>query len=207
MKNLPLIALTTLSVALSGCARLIPPISVGDPIGLEGQQLTSSPLGAAAINGTLTYSTNGTPFNDLSTSKFPVNVTPTALEFRTGFSTVDLGGSCVAQANPPTTTVTLQSLSVMVDDATNPEASFTATPNVTMTLTWNAAQQKYVASNQVVSIKSGAATTAAFLKVLTTGGANQASVTANISVSQDSLAGCTLAFTMKDPEVILSDFR
>lgn len=206
MKNLPLIALATLTVALSSCARLIPPISVGDPIGLNGKQLTSSPLTPATVTGNLTYSTNGSTFSDLSTSKFPVNVTPTTVEFRTGFSTVDLGGTCVAMTTHPTTRVTLNTLSVMVSDASN-SASFSASPNVTMTLTWNEAQGKYVASNEVVTIKAGADITAAFLKVLTTGGNNQATVTANISVDQDSLAGCTLAFTVKDPNVTLSNFR
>ncbi|NTY00626.1 hypothetical protein [Deinococcus sp. JMULE3] len=205
MKRLSLMAVLSVSAALAGCARLIPPVPVGDPIGLNGKQLVSSALVPAAVTGDLTYSTNGSTFGDF-TEKLPLDVKPTTVEFRTGFGTVDLGGACVARANPPVAKVTLQSLKVRVSDAVK-AAEFSASPNASLTLTWNAAQGKYVASSEVVSIKSGASTTAAFLEVLTTGGANQASVTATIRVDQDSLAGCTLAFTVRDPNMILSDFR
>ncbi|UBV42753.1 hypothetical protein LAJ19_00500 [Deinococcus taeanensis] len=213
MKNLfLLLTLMTVGAALSSCGKVIgaviPAQSIGDPIGLNGKTLTTStPLQPAAVQGHLSYSTNGARFQDLvfDRSKIPLGIMPHAVEFRTRFSTVTLGGVCQAQLSHPTATVTLSTLRVTVSDAAR-TATFSASPAATLTLTWNAAQGTYVASSDVVSIKADASTTDAFTTVLTTGEANEASITALIRVDQDSLAGCTLAFTVKDPEVILSKF-
>ncbi|MBZ9750886.1 hypothetical protein K7W42_08425 [Deinococcus sp. HMF7604] len=204
------VALLSLMAALASCGKVVgafvPPQTVTNPAGLEGKTLTSdSALQPAAVKGSVSYSTRGETFADIAYPKdVPFDIRPHALEFQAGFSEATLAGTCLLTA-PATATVTLKSLKVEVSDASG-KAMFSALPGTTFALTRQGTSATYAVSDTVASVKAGAADTDAFIRVLTQGGPNQASVTAEITADKDSLAGCTISFKVKNPKVILSDF-
>lgn len=212
-RTLPLIAALTLATTLASCGKivgsLVPPQTVENPAGLDGKVLAlSSPLTIESVRGDVSYSTNGSTFDDV---KFPDNIPfgirPHGVEFQAGFSEAVVMGPCTVAA-PATVAVTLKSLKLEVRDAAG-KASFSSQPNVTFTLTRSAVaagSATYAVSDTQASLKANSAESDAFIKTLTEGGANEASLNATISADQNSLAGCTMSFKLRGVKVILSNF-
>ncbi|PIG99121.1 hypothetical protein [Deinococcus sp. UR1] len=212
-RTLSLIAVLTLATTLASCGKivgsLVPAQTVENPAGLDGKVLApSSPLTIESVRGTVSYSTAGSTFGDIEyPDNVPFGIRPRAVEFQAGFSEAVVTGACVAAA-PATVAVTLKSLALEVRDAAG-KASFSDEPNVTFTLTRSAAaggSVTYAVSDKQVSLKADAQETDAFIRTLTEGGANEASLDATISADQNSLAGCTMSFKLRGVKVILSNF-
>ncbi|WP_221091272.1 hypothetical protein [Deinococcus aquaedulcis] len=209
------VAALSAALALSGCGRVvgsfIPPQTVSNPAGLEGKQLVaSSPLTIEAVVGTVSYSTAGAPFDDITIPELPLNIKPRGLEFKTGFAKVDVNGLC---AKPQQVNLTVRRVKLEASDATN-KASFDSGADrdlAAFTLTKKSegvGTAAYDVSAGTLSVAApDAGTVVNFFTVLTSGGKNTASVEAKIRATQNELAGCTMAFTLKDVSVVLSQFQ
>ncbi|GAA0522929.1 hypothetical protein [Deinococcus depolymerans] len=212
-KTVSAAALITLATTLASCGaivgKFVPPQTVENPAGLNGKTLSSSgPLQPAAVKGTVSYSTQGAPFADVAYPKdVPFDIRPHALEFQAGFTEATASGLCNA---PQSAKVTLKTLKVEVSDAAG-KATFNATVNATFNLTRRSSGVSSVVysvnADDLATLKVGAAETDAFIRALTSGGDNTASVVAEIGADQDGLAGCSMSFKLNDrTKVILSDF-
>jgi hypothetical protein len=216
MKNLTKLSLLTLTLPLlAGCGSvvgaLVPPQTVTNPAGLTGAVLESSALQPESVGGTLSYSTQTTtPPSSFDDVKFPdgipFGIRPHGVSFTTSFATATATGTCVA---PSSANVTLKNIAITVKDATS-SAGITLSPNLTVTLTRTGGDllsTKYSISSNSLVLQADAATSDAVIKVLTTGGKNDASLDARISVDQNSLGGCRLAFTLGNTTATLSNFN
>lgn len=211
MKKRAVLSVVVLGLSLVSCSRIvgaaIPPQTISDPAGLEGKQLVaSSPLVVESVRGTVSYSTAGAPFGDIQIPDLPFGIKPGGLEFRTGFSQIDVTGACV---KPQALTVTVRDVKVDASDAVA-SATFTQNAAAQFTLTRTsegAGKATYGVSDTKLSVSADVATAMKFFSILTTGGQNTVSVMATISASDNGLAGCTMGFTLKDVSVTLSKFQ
>ena len=197
---------------LAGCGSVVgafvPPQTIDSPAGLTGAQLSSDDLQVESVRGTVNYSTGAsTPpasFDDLKfPDNIPFNIRPHGLSFETGFASAKLSGSCLALA-PDSFKVTLKSVNISVKDAAS-SASLDLSPTLVLTLT-KTAPGSYTAAANKLSLSADAATTDAFIKVLTSGGKNDASFTARISADSNALLGCRMTFTLGSTSAVLSNF-
>ncbi|AWT36758.1 hypothetical protein GCM10008956_34240 [Deinococcus arenae] len=211
MKKFTVLSIVALSVSLASCSKIvgaaIPAQTISNPAGLEGKQLVaSSPLMIESVRGTVSYSTAGAPFDDIQVPDLPFGIKPGGLDFKTGFSQIDVTGACV---KPQTFTVTVRDVKVDAsDDAAS--ASFTAKSDAQFTLTRTsegAGTAAYSVSDTKLNVSADVSAAMKFFSILTTGGKNTVSVTATISASDNGLAGCTMGFTLKDVSVTLSKFQ
>lgn len=215
MNKIHLLGLSLISVSvLASCGQivgaLVPPQTITNPAGLTGATLApSGALMPESVGASVRYSTqdNGSSFDDF---KFPDNIPfgirPHGVAFNTSFASATVSGACAA---PDSVNVTLKSASITVKDASN-TATLTVTPGYMVTLT-KTGQGLGTASYSVKSsgglvLSADAATTDAIVKVLTTGGKNDASLDAAISADQNGLAGCTLSFKLGETTATLSNF-
>ena len=188
---------------------LVPPQEITNPAGLTGAVLApSSALQIESVRGTIMYSTSTTnPPASFDDFKFPDNIPfgirPHGLSFNTGFASASLSGVCLA---PDSFKVTLKSVAITVKDAAN-SATITQTPTLVLTLTRSGQGSSYTVSGDSLKLSADASTSDAIINILTTGGKNDASFNATISADQNSLAGCSLSFTLGTTTATLSNFN
>jgi hypothetical protein len=201
---------------LAGCGSvvgaLIPPQTVTNPAGLTGATLSaSSALQVESVGGTISYSTlTTTPPSSFDDVKFPdgipFGIRPHGVAFNTSFATATATGTCAA---PSSTNVTLKTIAITVKDATS-SAIISMTPNQMFVLTkvsGDLLSTKYSVAANTFTLQADGTTSDALIKVLTTGGKNDATLDARISADQNSLAGCRLSFTLGDTTATLSNFN
>ncbi|WP_424949686.1 hypothetical protein [Deinococcus sp.] len=207
----PLLLVTLPMLASCGSlvGALVPPQTVTNPAGLTGVTLApSGTLQPESVGATVQYSTenSNSSFDDFQfPDNIPFGIRPHAMAFNTGFASATLSGTCTA---PDTVKVTLKSVTVVVKDASN-TATLTQTPNLVFTLTKTSTGltgASYSVASSPFSVSADAATSDAIIKVLTSGGKNDASLSAAISADQNSLAGCRLSFKLGDTTATLSNF-
>ena len=216
MKKTPLFGLLSLTLPLlAGCGSvvgaLVPAQTITNPAGLTGATLApSSALVAESVGGTISYSTETTtPPSSFDDFKFPdgipFGIRPHGVAFNTGFASATVTGTCVT---PDSVKITLKSVVVTVKDGTT-TATISQTPNLTLTLTRTSqglSSASYSVASNTLAVSADAATSDAIIKVLTTGGKNDASLSAAISADQNSLAGCRLSFKLGETTATLSNF-
>ena len=216
MNKLHLLGLLSATLPfLAGCGSvvgsLVPPQTITNPAGLTGAVLSSSgALQLESVGAGIQYSTESTtPPSSFDDVKFPDNIPfgirPHAVAFNTGFASATLSGLCSA---PETVHVTLKSVSIVVTDAAG-SATVAQTPNLTFTLTrtgQGVGTASYAVANIPLVISADTTASDALIRVLTTGGKNDASLSAYISADQDALAGCRLSFKLGETSATLSNF-
>lgn len=215
MKKIHLLGLSLVSVSvLASCGQLVgalvPPQTITNPAGLTGATLTpSGALMPESVGASVRYSTQdtGSSFDDF---KFPDNVPfgirPHGVAFNTSFASATVSGVCAA---PDSATVTLKSATVTVKDAST-TATLTVTPGYKVVLTKTSqglgTASYSAASSSALVFSADSVTSDAIVKVLTTGGRNDASLDTAISADQNGLAGCTLSFKLGETTATLSNF-
>ena len=216
MNKLPLLGLLGLTLPLlAGCGSLVgalvPPQEITNPAGLTGAVLApSGVLQAESVGATISYSTQTTTppssFDDFTfPDNIPFGIRPHGVAFNTGFASATVSGTC---AMPDTFKVTLKSVNVSITDAAG-TATIAQTPGLTVTLSKSSqglGAASYAVASNTLTISADAVTSDAIIKVLTTGGRNDASLTAAISADQDALAGCRLSFRLGNTTATLSNF-
>jgi hypothetical protein len=188
------------STLLAGCG-LIPPIDLGaNPIGLQGQKLTSTPLSTTGtgglstrVAGTGTASASAT-FPDIDPSRF--TITPSSIKLNLELASASVSNACLAAANQTSISVTLSNLTLNLNDGVGAAHSLSVTvPSVTFNV--NPATGAISNLNLLAlafTITSADINTAK--AILTTAPTpNNASVTTDIATTP-ALPGCTLSFTM-----------
>ena len=148
-------------------------------------------------------------FDDFDLSKVPLGIKPYAAEIKASLKSVVLSGTCVM---PDSFSLSVDSLSVSVWDSSNKAGAvtLTATPAVNITATRTdsgVGQSTYALSGNVASVGKGDANVSKALTILTSGGTNDASVSAKISADNNGMAGCNLSFKIGDSSVTLSNFK
>lgn len=193
-----LLALGT-SALLAGCG-LLPPIDLGaNPIGLQGQKLTSTPLSASGLGevstrvaGTGTASASAT-FADIDPSRF--TVTPSSIQLNLELASGSVSAGCLAAANQASISVKLTNLTLSLNDGVGAAHSLSVT---VPSLTFNVNPATGAISNLnllalAFTITSTDINTAK--AILTTAPTpNNASVTTGIETTP-ALPDCTLSFT------------
>ncbi len=216
MNKLPLYGLLGLTLPLlAGCGSLVgalvPPQTITNPAGLTGAVLApSGVLQAESVGASISYSTRTTTppssFDDFTfPDNIPFGIRPHGVAFNTGLASATVTGTC---AMPDTFKVTLKSLNVSVTDAAG-TATIAQTPGLSVTLSKSSqglGAASYTVADNTLMISADAATSDAIIRVLTSGGRNDASLTAAISADQDALAGCRLSFTLGNTTATLSNF-
>ncbi|WP_407538573.1 hypothetical protein Q0M94_10270 [Deinococcus radiomollis] len=214
MKKTLLFGLLSATVPfLAGCGSvvgaLVPPQTITNPAGLTGATLApSSALVIESVSGTIGYNTETTnsSFDDF---KFPDNIPfgirPHGVAFNTSFASAVVSGTCAA---PDTVKVTIKRVDIVVKDAVA-TATVTQTPNLTLTLTKSSqgiGTASYTVAGNSLVLSADTGTSNSIITVLTTGGKNNASLSAAISADQNSLASCTLSFKLGETTATLSNF-
>ncbi|MBB6099728.1 hypothetical protein HNR42_003186 [Deinobacterium chartae] len=215
MKKTSFAALLFLAPLVAGCGALVgsfvPPQTFNNPANLDGAQLSSSSaLQPAAVKGTLSYDTSKTtppsPFDDLKyPDNVPFGIRPHAMKLEASFTRAVVSGSCTF---PNTINLTVKSFSATVSDA-NGSATLTTEPNLSLTLTKaesSLTSATYTFAAHRIAVAANASTTDQAIRVLTTGGQNHASASAQVLADQDQLAGCYIRFTLGETALTLSNF-
>ncbi len=202
------------SVLLSGCGSVvgafIPPQTITNPAGLTGKTLaTSSTLVMESVKGTVHYSTQDAPKSSFDDIKYPDNIPfgirPHGLAINSGLASATVTGACV---KPASFTLTLKKVTVTLKDATS-TATVTATPSYTVTLTKTGSSltdATYSVSGGTLNVTADRTATDAAIVVLTSGGVNDAQLDADLSASDNGLAGCTMTMKLGETTAVLSDF-
>ncbi|MFC4453999.1 hypothetical protein [Deinococcus sonorensis] len=215
----PIHLLWTVLPLLAGCGSvvgtLVPSQTIANPANLNGARLTpSSVLKVQSVTGSAQYDTSrSTPpasFPDLQfPSDVPFNVRPHAAKLTASMTGATLSGPCVA---PASFTFSLDSFRVSVWDSGNQagQATLSGTPKLTVTATRSGTTlggTAYTLSDHSFTISADQATTERAITVLTSGGQNDVSASADVSAPDDALAGCGLTFTLGNTSVTLSNFH
>ena len=187
--------------------KLIPPVIQTAPAGLSGAtMLASGDLQSESVGGSIVYDTSRAnppaSFPDFSFDGLPLNIRPHSVTFNGSFASAALSGPC---ALPASIKLTVKSMTIKVSDAAG-TASLTQTPGLVLTLTKSGENGNYGVSSNSLVLSDDTATNDTLIRVLSSGGSNDASLSATISVQQDSLAGCRLSFTLGNATTTLSDF-
>ena len=186
-----------------------------NPGNLSGAILsTSSALRVQTVVGDIQYDTSAAlPPQSFADIKYPDDVPfgirPRAVSLKVAFGSAAVSGPCLA---PESFTVTLKTFSASLWNSGNKAgaATLSGTPNLTVKATRigvGAGGTTYSLAANSVSVSANAATTDRAIDILTTGGQNDASASAQISADSDALAGCHLSFTLGDSSVVLSNFK
>ena len=196
----------------TGCGQvvgsLVPPQTFTNPANLAGATLSSSSaLQPAAVKGTVSYSTSDTaPFADLKyPDNVPFGIRPHAMKLQAKFTGAVVKGTC---SFPSTFNLTVGRFDAAVSDV-NGTATLSVDPKLTVTLTktgGSLTSATYSISEHTVTVSADAATTDKAIKILTSGGQNDASASAQILADQDGLAGCTVQFTLGNTALTLANF-
>ncbi|PNY80707.1 hypothetical protein [Deinococcus koreensis] len=217
IKNTALIGLAL--PLLAGCGQVVgafvPPQTVSNPGNLTGATLsTASAMRIQTVVGDIQYDTSAAlPPQSFADIKYPDDVPfgirPRAVSLKVAFSKAAVVGPCVA---PDTFTVTLKTFSASLWNSGDKAgaATLSGAPNLTVKATRTgvgAGGTTYSLAANSVSVSANAATTDRAIDILTTGGQNDASASAQISADSDALAGCHLSFTLGDSSVTLSNFK
>lgn len=202
---------------LAGCGSVVgsfvPPQTIENPAGLDGAVMTTSDaLRVQKVVGAIQYDTTngGQSFGDIEYPKdVPFGIKPHQVSVQVAFKTAVLTGLCTM---PDTFNVTMDSFAVSVWNAGDKPgaATLSGQPKVTAKATKKSGgvgTATYELSANTVAVTAGASVTDKAITILTSGGKNDASASAQISADNDGLAGCRLSFTLGDSKVILSDFK
>lgn len=187
----PIIALGSLALALSSCG-LLPPITLNDPLGLEGKtyKISLNPASQAVATVDQSYT-----FADQS---FEVPIIPSSFSVALGFRKVEFDNkACAAKSNPPQSIeIQAKNLSVELADVAAPSAgqklsfqnfSFSAT---------RSSSGGYDVSGTVNLPEAAFASVDKVVKILKEGGENQTRVSFDVvTTSNPDLAGCDVIFT------------
>jgi hypothetical protein len=193
-----LLALGT-STLLAGCG-LLPPIDLGaNPIGLQGQKLTSTPLSATSAGGVLTrVAGTGTAsasatFADIDPSRF--TVTPSSIQLNLELASASVTAGCAAALNQTSVAVKLTNIALNLNDGVGAAHSLSV---VVPSVSFNVNPATGAISNLDLSALaftiSGADINTAKNILTTAPTPNNASVTTDIATTP-ALPNCTIAFT------------
>lgn len=205
--------LAALLPALASCGSLvgsfIPEQTVNNPAGLNGAKLTSSPMTAAAVRGTLEYSTT-TAFQDVNIEELRryANVSPSDIRLNAQIASAEIGGDLLSGcAAPASTTLTIKDFEVVIREAgdASKTAKLSGAGALNLTLTRGSSDYSVSANSFTLSAVGGDAL--AFFNVLTTGGNNQARLSANVVSDDDRLLNCRVTFTIDKATAVISKFR
>jgi hypothetical protein len=180
------ITLGTLALALSSCG-LIPPITLTDPLGLDGKEykvsLNAAAQAVASFDQTYTF----------ADQSFEVPIIPSSFSVAVGFREVRFDNkACSAKNNPPQSIdIAIKKLSIDLADVASPSSgqkavfsdfNFTATRNAT---------GGYDVSGDVKLPEALFASVPSVIKILKEGGENQTRVAFDVNTtSNPDLAGC-----------------
>jgi hypothetical protein len=193
-----LLALGT-STLLAGCG-LLPPIDLGaNPIGLQGQKLTSTPLsttGAGGLStrvaGTGTASASAT-FPDIDPSRF--TLTPSSIQLKLELVSGSVSAGCDAALNQTSIGIKLTNLTLNLNDGVGATHSLSVTvPTVTFSINpatgtisnLNLSALAFTITSADINTGKGILTTAPT--------PNNASVTTGVETTP-ALPGCTVSAT------------
>ncbi len=193
-----ILALGTSSL-LAGCG-LLPPIDLGaNPIGLQGQKLTSSTLSATGtggvstrVAGTGTASASAT-FADIDPSRF--TVTPSSIKLNLELASGSVSAGCAAALNQTSIAVKLTNITLNLNDGVGAAHSLSV---VVPSVSFNVNPSTGAISNLDLSALAFTITSADIntaKAILTTAPTpNNASVTTDIATTP-ALPNCKLEFT------------
>ncbi len=201
MKKLAFASLLALgtSTLLAGCG-LLPPIDLGaDPIGLNGQKLTSTTLSTTGTGGLSTRvagtgtASASTTFPDIDPSRF--TVTPSSIQLNLELAKGDVSAACAAAVNQTSIAVKLTNLTLNLNDGAGATHSLSVTVPA---LTFNINPASGTISNLNLAALAFVITSANIntaKTILTTAPTpNNASVTTGIETTP-ALPGCTVSVT------------
>ncbi len=201
--NARLTLVPALAALLAGCGNIIgsfvPPQDF-DP-GLQGASLSSSGLQQQSVAGTLTYNSDGRQtFEDIHVDNH--GIVPRSALVKLSLATASVNPTCLGA--PSSFSATVSDPTITLSD---PGRSTTIAnkSSAQLTLTKNATGSYSVAANSFTLQADEGQTRAAFA-IATGGGTNTAKISAQITSPSDSLAGCTLTFSLGDVKGTFSHF-
>lgn len=217
MKARQLFVLLGGMLALSACNQvvggLIPPQTIHNPAQLNGSKLaTSGVLTVQKVVGSIRYDTSATippaSFADLTFPDIPLGIMPHALSVSGSLKTAVLTGGCVA---PDSFNLNVDSFSIAVWNSGNKAgaATLTGTQAANVTATKNSSSASgtvYTLSANSLNVNADRSVTDQAIAILTAGGTNDASASAQISADNNALAGCQLTFTLDNTSATFSNF-
>jgi hypothetical protein len=193
-----LLALGT-STLLAGCG-LIPPIDLGaDPIGLNGQKLTSSVLSATGTGGLSTRvagtgtASASTTFPDIDPSKFTLK--PSSMQMNLELTKGEVSAACAPALNQTSIAIKLSKLTLSLSDGTTAGHSISVTvPAVNFNLNPTNGTISNLDLTSLIFQIDPSVFTNAFSIITTLPSPNTASVTTDIETTP-ALPGCTVSVT------------
>ncbi|GGO32873.1 hypothetical protein [Deinococcus humi] len=204
---------------LAGCGSVVgafvPPQTINNLANMNGAVLTSSSaLKIQTVVGTVQYDTSASlppkSFPDFEyPSDVPFGMRPHAASVKVSFTDATVSGPCLA---PDTFNLTIDAFSIALWDSSAKASAVTMKSSPKLTVHATKTQTgitgtSYQLTSNIVVANADQATTDKAINILTTGGPNDTSASAQISADNDALAGCRLSFTLGNASVTLSDFH